>query len=163
MKFLYVPWRSQYVKNKPKDDACVFCEKIASDDDANNFILGRYKHNAVFLNLFPYNAGHLMIIPYKHTNNLDELNKEEKSELIELVSQSIKILENHTKADGFNVGLNLGKAAGSGIPTHLHMHVLPRWEGDTNFLPTLSNTKTISFDLNKIYQDLKPHFNVLKI
>jgi len=163
MKFLYVPWRNKYVKgardkNEEKEN-CAFCNKFKESDDKKNFILGRYKYNAAILNLHPYNAGHLMIIPFKHIKNLSDLTKEERAELMELVSYSTEIVSKTLGADGVNVGLNLGRVAGAGIPGHLHMHVLPRWEGDTNFLPLLCDTKTISFDLNKIYDQLKVEFD----
>lgn len=167
MKFLYVPWRNKYVKGTRKENEekenCAFCNKFKDTDDKKNFILGRYKYNAAILNLHPYNAGHLMIIPLNHVKNLNELTKEERSELMELVSKSTEIVTSKLGADGVNVGLNLGKSSGAGIPGHLHMHVLPRWEGDTNFLPLLADTKTISFDLNKIYDQLKVEFENIKI
>jgi len=170
MKFLYVPWRSNYVtgtrdKNKRSGEQadCPFCVQPTMEEDKKHFILGRYKYNFVILNLHPYNTGHLMVIPYRHVKSLSELNKDEKCELMELLSLSTGILEDKLKPDGINIGMNLGKAAGAGIPTHIHMHVIPRWLGDTNFLPVIAETKTISVDLNKIYADLKPGFDVIKI
>ncbi len=165
MKFLYVPFRSKYVKGTGEKDKkeCIFCKPLAENNDEKNFILARYKYNFVILNLYPYNAGHLMIVPFKHCAELKDLSKDERDELMELISKSCEILKKQLKCEGFNVGLNLGKAAGAGIPNHLHMHVLPRWLGDTNFLPTLCETKTISFDLHKIYSELKPKFNKIKI
>lgn len=169
MKFLYVPWRSKYVKDirvkkeGVPENECVFCQKISENDDAQHFILGRYKYNIVILNLHPYNTGHLMVIPLKHVKNLHEMSKEELNELTQLTSISTKIIQEQLKADGINIGMNLGKAAGAGIPDHLHMHVLPRWTGDTNFLPLLAETKTISMDLHKIYNDLKSKFDEVKL
>ena len=169
MKYLYVPWRSKYVsgtrqskEENTQEEECAFCKQISTNDDEKYFILGRYKYNFIILNLHPYNTGHLMVIPYKHCKDLDSLEKEERNELMELTSKSIAILQEKLKAEGMNIGMNLGKAGGAGIPSHLHMHVLPRWIGDTNFLPLLAETKTISFDLNKIYQDLRPEFKKLQ-
>jgi ATP adenylyltransferase len=117
----------------------------------------------VMLNRFPYNAGHLLILPYAHKAGLNELSKEDRQELTELTNASIEIVKRELTCDGVNIGANLGKAAGAGIPSHLHMHILPRFLGDTNFLPTLADTKQISFDLGKIYTRLKPHFEQLHI
>jgi len=168
MKFLYVPWRSKYVKEKGEmksenatKSECVFCLKFSELADDSNFILARFKYHAVILNLYPYNTGHLMIVPFAHVKKLNELNLEARVELIELTNESINILEEQLKCDGINFGANLGKAAGAGIPAHLHNHIIPRWQGDTNFLPIIANVKIISFDLNKIYKDLKPKFEEL--
>jgi len=167
MKFLYVPWRSKYVKNtrEHKDkEYCPFCEHIKDkNNDEQNFILARFKYNFAILNLHPYNTGHLMIIPFKHIKSLNELSSEEKNEMMELISQSCEILKNKLSAHGINIGANLGAAAGAGIPDHLHMHVIPRWPGDTNFLPVIAQTKTISLDLNVLYKDLKEEFQKLKV
>lgn len=168
MKQLYAPWREDYsvsVANTKNEGAqkteCVFCSNFNSTHDEEHFILRRFNHIIVMLNLFPYNAGHLLLLPINHKASLDELSKETRIELIELTNHSATILGKKLKCDGLNIGLNLGKAAGAGIPSHLHMHVLPRFTGDTNFLPTLADTKAISFDLVKIYRQLKPEFDTL--
>lgn len=168
MKFLYVPWRSNYVKadqKTKKENAdpqdCTFCTKLIELEDEKNIILARFKCNSVFLNLYPYNTGHLLIIPNKHVKNLHDLDKNERSELMELINQSINIIEQELKPEGFNIGMNLGKSSGAGIPSHLHMHIIPRWLGDTNFLPLIADVKMISFDLLKIYSNLKPKFQEL--
>lgn len=172
MKNLYCPWRSNYVKTalpEKKSDAsakkCPFCHEISAtpDHDAQNFILKRFKYNFVILNLYPYNAGHLLIIPYKHKRTLSQYSAKARAELIEIAALSSDLLQQQFGATGINIGLNLGKSAGAGIPSHLHLHVLPRWFGDTNFLPLLADTKTISFDLTKIYQDLLPKFQAIKL
>ena len=167
MEYLYAPWRGSYINKKTsgnkKDDSCVFCTKLAENNDAQNFILRRFKHNAVILNLFPYNAGHLMVIPLEHKKRPVELRIDARQEFMELTSQSIAILEDDLNCDGINAGLNLGAAAGAGIPTHLHMHIIPRWAGDTNFMPIIAQTKPISLNLNLVYEDLKPLFEKIKI
>ncbi len=165
---MYAPWRSKYTtetahtkKERISKNECVFCEQFQQKNDKKFFILKRLKHNAVLLNRFPYNAGHLLIIPFAHKATLNELSKAARTELMELVSDSSKIVRETLKADGVNIGLNVGKASGSSIPSHLHFHILPRWYGDTNFLPTLADTKQISVDLKDVYQTLKPKFNKL--
>ena len=110
------------------------------------------------LNRFPYNAGHLLILPYKHVADLNDLPAEAQHELIELTAKSIDVLKKELGAQGINIGMNLGKIGGAGIPAHIHQHVLPRWQGDTNFLPILTETKAISFDLREIYNKLKEAF-----
>ena len=162
MKKLYAPWRAPYVtkpdKEKKSSKKCIFCEKINSKDDKKDFILARYPHCFIMMNLYPYNAGHLMIVPNKHTKDLKKLSSEERIEIMHALNEAIEALNKTLKPDGINVGINIGKAAGAGIPKHLHIHVVPRWEGDTNFMPITAETKHISADLNKIYAQLKKQF-----
>ena len=162
MKNLHCPWRSTYAQSaddskqtNASSDECVFCRIIATDIDEKELVIARAKHCIVMMNQYPYNAGHLLIIPYAHTSSLHELKLDVRAELIELTSYSTDVLTQTLGAHGHNVGLNLGKSAGAGIPSHVHMHVLPRWSGDTNFLPTLAGTKQISFDLHEIYKKIK--------
>ncbi|MEX0940350.1 MAG: HIT domain-containing protein [Candidatus Babeliales bacterium] len=170
MEILYAPWRNKYVhkvlRGKSEDtlkEDCVFCTQLATNNDEKHFIFKRFKHHAIMLNLYPYNAGHLLIVSLEHKNCLKDISKQARAELIELTHESIIILQNVLEAQGINVGLNLGKAGGAGIPSHLHQHVLPRWLGDTNFLPLLAQTKQISVDLQELYKKLKPHFEALQI
>lgn len=165
MKLLYAPWRSNYaLKGDRPMKSCAFCEQIASQEDEKHFIIKRFSHCFVNLNLFPYNAGHIMVIPYQHQASLPALSQETRAELIEVVSVSIDLLTTALQAEGFNAGFNLGgKAAGGSIPKHLHIHILPRWLGDTNFLITLADVKPISFDLNKTYQTLRSAFKNVTI
>lgn len=162
MKKLYAPWRSSYVTDREhktsKEKSCVFCEKAKSLSDDKEYIIKRYPYCFVMLNTYPYNAGHVMIIPNKHVKDLTELSSEERIELMHALSETVTILNKTLTPDGINIGINLGKAAGAGIPKHLHIHVLPRWEGDTNFMPLLAETKQVSMDLNEIYQILKKAF-----
>lgn len=169
MKKLYVPWRTNYTKTvtgsvkKQSKSNCIFCKQVADTNDKHHFILGRYQHCFVILNLYPYNAGHLLILPYKHISSLHALTDKERTELINLTSIGVEILEKELKSEGTNIGINLGKVAGGSLPGHLHMHIVPRWQGDTNFLPALTeDVKTISFDLHQIYDNLKPHFKKLE-
>ena len=166
MKFLYAPWRDKYVKgseNTKKETTttkeCVFCSHFQEKNDEKHFILRRFNHSVVMINLFPYNAGHLLIMPLMHTSRLDRVTKETRIELSELTMYSIKILTTVLDAEGINTGTNFGKAAGAGIPSHFHNHILPRWSGDTGFLSLIGETKQISFDLHAIYKKLKPAFD----
>ena len=165
MKKVYAPWRGDYVKNvvhTKKDSTnpskCIFCKQFSEQNDEKNFILKRKDSVIVILNLYPYNAGHLMVIPIKHKASLHDLDIKTKNELIDTVSISVEILKKELKPDGFNIGLNLGQAGGGGIPAHIHMHIVPRWNGDTNFFTVIGDTKAISFNLVEIYNQLKNSF-----
>ncbi len=170
MKHLYCPWRSGYTdsvahsKNEnATPDECIFCIQFNEHSDEKYFILRRFEYHAVMFNRFPYNAGHLLILPFNHISQLDALSKDSRAELTELIMHSTKILKSELHAHGFNIGLNLGIAGGAGIPSHLHYHVLPRYVGDTNFLPTLGETKQISYDLSDFYKKLKPYFEQITL
>ncbi len=154
MKILWAPWRRKFVR-KRKHKSCIFCYKIKSKNDKKNYVLYRGKYSFVMLNMYPYTNGHLMVAPYRHVKNLDELKKDELLELFELVSEMIKILYKTHNIDGCNVGINIGKAAGAGVEKHIHVHIVPRWFGDTNFLPIVADTKVIPESLNETYQVLK--------
>lgn len=166
MKLLHAPWRDQYANNpnhpsrRPdaSSEECVFCTQSNEKNDAQNFILKRFEHCYVMLNKYPYNAGHLLIIPYAHKKTLSDLSHDTRAELMETVSLSTDVLKKTLQCDGINVGINIGEGAGAGIPSHLHIHVLPRWINDTNFMPALADTKVISFDLATMYEQLKKEF-----
>lgn len=166
MDKLYAPWRHNYVidtarkKNKKKlKNGCVFCHQFDENNDKKYLIIKRYKNCAVMLNAYPYNAGHLLILPFKHKGELEDLDNDTRQELMKLINLSIKILKKIIKPQGFNVGLNMGYAGGGGIPSHLHFHVLPRWNGDTNYLTTIADSKVICSDFYKIYDTLKVEFD----
>lgn len=157
MKKLYAPWRAAYttrVHTTKKSDTCVFCTIRDSKEDAPEFVLKRLNHCMVMLNKYPYNPGHLLVVPYEHKPALHFYDAETRAELMEEASIATQMLDRAFNTDGCNIGINLGKAAGAGIPEHLHVHVLPRFFGDTNFLPTLTDTKQISLDLYEIYDQL---------
>lgn len=170
MDKLYAPWRNHYVKNsaekpnreRPKDD-CVFCHKFAEAKDHENYILRRFDHSVVLLNLYPYNAGHVLVLPLDHHAELAALPHATRAELMNVVSLTVELLKKVLVPDGCNIGMNLGAAAGASVPSHLHIHVLPRWQDDTNFLPLLANTKGISSDLNKVYADLKAGIDAMDV
>lgn len=167
MKFMYAPWRSSYAHDasdckteKCESEGCVFCQQLQAHEDEKYHIIKRFEHCALIMNKFPYNAGHCLIVPLVHVGKLDALSIEIRSNLMEALTISTETIQQTLRSEGMNIGINLGKAAGAGIPAHLHIHLLPRWLSDTNFMPTIGNTKVISFDLDDIYKKLVKAFNV---
>ena len=167
MDRLWAPWRAQYIQDsagKPPgtDDGCFLCRGLAADpaEDRANLLAVRGAHAAVFLNRYPYNNGHLLVTPLVHRGHLDELVGPELTAPLEFVRDSITILSRMMRPQGYNVGLNLGKSAGAGLPGHLHWHIVPRWDGDTNFMPVLGQTKVIVESLNTFYDRLVEEFRV---
>ncbi|MBI5178578.1 MAG: HIT domain-containing protein [Nitrospinae bacterium] len=158
MKFLWAPWRLNFILNE-KEKGCVFCAKVAENDDRKNLILHRGKLNYIILNLFPYNNGHLMVVPYRHFGDLTELTADEGAEMMALTQKSVAAITERFHPQGFNVGMNLGAAAGAGIADHLHMHLVPRWNGDTNFMPVLAETKVMPQHIESTYDSLKEVFS----
>ncbi len=163
MDKLWSPWRSQYIssfKTKDGTEECVFCAAVnQSPENEDSLIVHKGKNVFVMLNLYPYNNGHLMIIPFRHISKLDQLNREERAEIMDLEAVTLKALEKVMKPQGFNIGANIGKAAGAGIDAHLHFHIVPRWMGDTNFMPVLGEVKIISQDLLETKKLLVEAFN----
>ncbi|MEN3013861.1 MAG: HIT domain-containing protein [Endomicrobiia bacterium] len=154
MNILWAPWRVKFIKRK-KQKGCIFCKKIKQKNDSKNLIVYRGKYCFVILNTYPYNNGHLMIVPYRHISTLEKLSQQEGLEIFELTKNMIKILKKVYKIQGCNIGINIGKPAGAGIDKHLHLHIVPRWIGDVNFMPVFSDTKVISESLNNTYKLLK--------
>lgn len=157
MKHLWAPWRIEYIKGE-KTPGCILCEKPREKKDSQNLILTRGKHAFVMMNLYPYSNGHLMVSPYEHVNTLEALSEKVTTEMMQLMKKSLEVLRKTHKPDGFNMGLNLGKAAGAGIEEHLHFHIVPRWSGDTNFMTVTSEIRVIPEDLKETYRQLKRHF-----
>ena len=163
MDRLYTPWRFDYIKGASGEktgfgDSCVFCSITARDDDENTFILHRAARNFVVLNIYPYTSGHLMIVPFEHTADFAALAKETSDELMDLAKRSQALLQETYHPHGFNLGMNLGGAAGAGVSDHLHLHVLPRWSGDANFMTTVGETRVIPEDLRATYERLRGRF-----
>ncbi len=152
---LYAPWRDEYVTND-KIEGCVFCHisTHAKEDDALH-VLYRDEHCFIVMNRYPYTPGHFMIIPHLHTDKLEELASETWLHMSKLSQQSVRLLKEGFGAQGVNIGMNLGKAAGAGIAEHIHMHLVPRWERDTNFITAIGNTRVYSTDFEKIYKKIK--------
>jgi ATP adenylyltransferase len=152
----------QYINTATDGDECIFCKFLAVGDDENSHILYRGATTFVILNAFPYNSGHLMIAPRRHAGDLHELSAEERGELMEVTTCAVDILREALAAHGFNVGMNLGRVAGAGIPGHLHVHVVPRWGGDTNFMPVVGDTKVLPEMIAETDDKLRPLFARLK-
>ncbi len=157
MRILWAPWRSYYVENVDNIEGCFLCHAISQPQDRWRDVLVLYKSERSFiiLNKYPYNSGHLMIVPIKHTGSYEELDEKTVLDMDRLLKLSLKALREVFKPHGFNVGYNLGRPAGAGLETHIHMHVVPRWNGDTNFMPVLAETKVISQDLYETYDRLR--------
>ena len=157
MEQIWAPWRIKYIQ-MGKTEGCFLCDKPKENNDALNYILYRGDKNFIIMNSYPYNPGHLMIAPYRHIASLEGLTDKELHEHIEIVSRSIKVLRQVFSPGGFNIGINTGKTAGAGIEEHVHTHIVPRWEGDTNFMPVLSEVKVVPEALAETYKKLKGKF-----
>lgn len=167
MDILWSPWRFDYINSsgkktgqEPDANSCVFC-RISQDpaNDEENFVLHRAGFNFVILNIFPYTGGHLLVVPFAHLADLDQAEKSATNEMMDLAKCCQTALRAEYKADGYNLGMNLGKAAGAGVAEHFHLHALPRWIGDVNFMTSISETRTIPETLEQTYKKLKPHFD----
>ena len=159
MDRLYTPWRYDYIKGASGEktgtgSACIFCALTARGDDESSFILHRARLNFVVLNVYPYTSGHLMIVPFEHTADFSSLDKETSDELMDLAKRAQGILEEVYRPHGFNLGMNLGRVAGAGVADHIHLHVMPRWKGDTNFMSTVGETRVLPEDLGTTYKKL---------
>ena len=161
MERMWSPWRMEYIraaKEATPDDGCIFCDLPREGDDAKARILVRGEHAFVLLNSFPYNPGHLMVAPFRHTGEFGALLPEEHGDIDMLISASIEALQGEMEPHGYNLGMNLGRVAGAGIPDHLHWHVVPRWNGDTNFMPVIGQTRVLPELLEETYTKLRPRF-----
>jgi ATP adenylyltransferase len=156
--YLWTPWRYRYVAQAGKDDACIFCAALAANDDPARMIVHRARHNFVILNLYPYTTGHSMIVPYKHVPDLAGCGADTLSEFIELAKRMQVALGKIYKPEGFNLGMNIGRCAGAGVAGHLHLHVLPRWSGDSSFMTTVGETRLHPEDLEETYRKLRAEF-----
>jgi ATP adenylyltransferase len=160
MENLWAAWRRDFILG-PKESGCVFCKRIKMRSDRENLILYRGKKNFVIMNRYPYNGGHLLIVPYAHKSDLEKLTTFEANEMFDLTRKSVAIIKKIMPADGFNIGMNLGAIAGAGIEGHLHIHVVPRFKGDTSYTAVVGNIKVQSISLLEIYDMLKAGFDRL--
>lgn len=158
MDQLWAPWRMPYLDDEEPVQGCLFCNKAGEDKDEQNFILYRAFQCFVMLNLYPYNSGHLMVVPYQHVGRLSDLHTDVGAEVFRLSQRSTSILTEAMGPDGFNIGINQGGVAGAGIADHIHLHVVPRWIGDTSFMPVLANAKVMPELLSATAAKLRPLF-----
>lgn len=158
MPRIWAPWRKAYIKShRSLGDKCLFCRLFKEKKDSKNYIIKRSAKSFALLNLYPYNNGHVLILPYRHVQTIDQLSDDEKLDWLHLYEEVNQALKECFNPQGFNVGVNLGSAAGAGIPQHLHMHIVPRWSGDCNFMPVIGSTKVISESLDSVYEMMHRH------
>ncbi|HSG42392.1 MAG TPA: HIT domain-containing protein [Anaerolineales bacterium] len=158
MNHLWSPWRMKYLEGNKKEEGCVFCKAQEMPDSAENLIAYRSERAYVILNRYPYTSGHLLVNPYQHVTTLEELDSDTRAEMMELASRCTTVLKSIYKPQGFNVGVNMGAAAGAGVPEHIHLHVVPRWSGDTTFMTTLGKTRVLPEELETTYERIKHGF-----
>ncbi len=162
MKRIWAPWRMDYVEGKTKESGCIFCRRAAMDNDAENLILYRGKSAFVILNLFPYTNGHTMVVPFTHKASLEDLDETTRNELMQLTTEAVTVIRNVYHAEDYNIGINIGEAAGAGIAEHIHVHIVPRWTGDTSFMTTSGDTRVLPESLDKSYQRLRAEWMKIK-
>jgi len=160
MKVLWAPWRLKYITGD-KEEGCIFCKKPKEGNDKDNLILYTGETSFIIMNRYPYSNGHLMTVPYKHTNNLSDLTPDERLELMNLTAKCLDILQ-VIKPEGFNIGMNIGRTGGAGIDDHLHFHIVPRWSGDTNFMPVIGDIRVMPEYLEDTYETLSKHLKSLE-
>ncbi|MCI0481704.1 MAG: HIT domain-containing protein [Candidatus Dadabacteria bacterium] len=160
MKVLWAPWRLKYITGD-KEEGCIFCKKPKEGNDKDNLILYTGETSFIIMNRYPYSNGHLMTVPYKHTNNFSDLTQEERLELMNLTAKCLDILQ-VIKPEGFNIGMNLGRTGGAGIDDHLHFHIVPRWSGDNNFMPVIGDVRVMPEYLEETYETLRKHLKSLE-
>lgn len=153
MKRIWAPWRNRFIYQR-KIKGCIFCQAIKSDDDHKHYVIKRNEFSFAMLNIYPYNNGHIIVAPNNHRKSLTLLKPAELNDIIFLVNEMTELIDNILKPQGYNIGANIGKVAGAGFPGHVHIHIVPRWDGDTNFAPVISHTKIISESLDSLYQKL---------
>ena len=153
MERLWTPWRMPFIQGE-KPSACIFCAKPSENRDRENYILCRERHNFIILNAFPYTSGHLMIVPYRHVSTVEDLDSEVTAEMMDLSKRALAALRKAERPEAFNVGMNIGRSAGAGIADHVHLHVVPRWAGDNNFMPVIGNARLLPEVLASTYEKL---------
>jgi ATP adenylyltransferase len=157
MEHIWAPWRIEYILTE-KPEGCILCDKPKEDKDVENYILYRGDKNFVIMNSYPYNPGHLLVSPYRHVSRLEEMTDEERNEHFEMVSRCIRVLREAYNPGGFNIGANMGKVAGAGIDDHYHSHIVPRWQGDTNYITVVADVRVVPQALSETYRELKERF-----
>ena len=155
MNHLWSPWRMTYVENHNSNDECIFCIALTQSDGPENLIVAREKQTYIILNRYPYTSGHLMVVPFAHQPNFERLDSETRAEMMEMTTRCMQVLRDIYHPQAFNMGANIGEAAGAGIADHVHIHIVPRWAGDTNFMSTLATTRVLPESLEETYNRVK--------
>jgi ATP adenylyltransferase len=155
MNYIWSPWRMEYIRSTKSSEGCIFCEGLKQEDGPGNLIVFRGPTAFVMLNRFPYTSGHLMIVPVDHQPSLEHLDEASRLEIMDLSARAIKVLNELYTPQGYNLGMNIGNAAGAGITEHVHLHVVPRWVGDTNFMSAVSQTRVLPELLEETYQRVR--------
>lgn len=150
MKKIWAPWRSKFIYER-KRKGCIFCNAALSKNHKKHLVVDVSEHSFSMLNLYPYNNGHIMAAPKAHKSSLEKLSQDEIADLMALLNKTTKLVKKELRPDGFNIGVNIGSVSGAGYPGHVHIHIVPRWKGDTNFMPVFSDVKVISESLNRLY------------
>ena len=162
MDRLWTPWRYKYISSAKESHGCIFCEKPAAGADADEYIVLRAERNYIILNAFPYTSGHMMVAPYEHVATPEDAGDDVLAEMMLLARRAVRALRTAYRPDGANLGMNIGEAAGAGVAGHMHLHVLPRWVGDANFMTTVGETRVLPEDLEETYRRLKQAFEAQK-
>ncbi|MCX7769649.1 MAG: HIT domain-containing protein [Proteobacteria bacterium] len=163
VKNIYAPWRKDFIEKKePKEEGCIFCNRSKLEPSLDSLVVFKDHYSFVVLNKYPYNNGHIMVAPYKHTDNLSDLTKEEYTEIMKNIILGVEVIKEAYNPQGFNIGMNLGSIAGAGVVDHLHWHIVPRWGGDTNFMPVISGTKVLHEILTETFERIYPIFEKIK-
>jgi ATP adenylyltransferase len=160
MKHIWSPWRMTYIENHDKEEGCVFCKAVMREDNEDNLIIQRGDLAFVILNRYPYTSGHVMVVPFKHKPNLEELDPATRAEIMEWTSRATTVLRKIYNTTAFNIGVNIGDAAGAGVKDHVHLHIVPRWIGDTNFMSTLADTRVLPEALEDTWRKIKKGFDI---
>jgi len=159
-KAIWAPWRSAFILSR-KDKGCIFCNRLKMKDSLRNLIVYRGEKTFVILNKFPYNVGHTMVVPMRHVGQLERLTRQESIEFFDLTRKTVAVIKKALKPNAMNLGMNLGRSSGAGITGHLHMHIVPRWTGDTNFMPVIGKTRVVSLPLEPVYERIRAEFDRL--
>ena len=155
MDKIWAPWRVKYIREIKKTRGCIFCRIFKEKKDDRNYVIIRSATSFAVLNIYPYNSGHTLIVPNRHVDCLSKLERDERNDLMDLLDEVQELIEKILKPQGFNIGINLGRSAGAGYPRHLHIHIVPRWRGDANFMPVIGHTKVLSQSLRALHTELK--------
>lgn len=155
MEYLWSPWRMEYIMSEKDEGQCTFCKEAAKPDGPENLVVYRGKRVFLILNRFPYTNGHIMVVPFEHCSSIEKLDSETMTEMMEMTSRSLGVLRSVYRPEGYNIGMNIGEAAGAGIADHVHIHVVPRWGGDTNFMSTLAGTRVLPEALEDTFERVK--------